>query len=167
MDPLYEMARGYALVAHGDQKYGTEPYGNHLKEVDDVLVEFGHTSPTLRASGQLHDVVEDTKYTLRDLREIFPEEVVYIVDGVTSQAGHNRKTRNAATYPRILADVQRIIVKLADRIANVRHGIKEQNHGLSAMYKKEYPEFRKALYTEAPDVSAMWFELDRLLGWKS
>jgi (p)ppGpp synthase/HD superfamily hydrolase len=165
---LVEHARTFAIAAHGDQQYGTEPYVTHLDDVVAVLVEFGHTDPSLKASGYLHDVVEDTTTTLNDLGSIgFPVDVVYIVHGVTSVPGPNRKTRNTATYPKIAADIRRIIVKLADRIANSRCGLKTKSGSLYSMYQKEYPAFKSAIYNDNPVVAPMWAELDRIFGVKN
>jgi (p)ppGpp synthase/HD superfamily hydrolase len=174
---LTDRAREFALAAHGEQKYGQEPYSVHLDDVAATLSQFGFDDPILRAAAYLHDVVEDTTVTLDDLRKLFPEEVVYIVDGVTSQPGPNRKTRNAATYPRIAEDDRRLIVKLADRIANVRTSLRGNpmihNHTLSLdgslyqMYLKEYPAFRAALHSSVVQTEEMWDELDKLMRWSS
>jgi (p)ppGpp synthase/HD superfamily hydrolase len=162
---LFEQARAFAIAAHGDQKYGEHPYSVHLDDVDAVLLEFGFSNEMLRAAGQLHDVVEDTSVTLDDLREQFPGAVLYVIDRVTSIAGPNRKARNRLTYPRIAGRAPCLIVKLADHIANVRRS-KAEKCLLLEMYGKEYPQFRKALYTHASDVApAMWAELDRLMEW--
>lgn len=164
LENLFEQARTYAVHAHGEQKYGEHSYSVHLDDVDNILREFFHDSPTMRAAGQLHDVVEDTGKTLDDLREaMFPEGVIYLVDGVTSVPGPNRKTRNALTYPKIAEDLKRTTLKLADRIANGRRSAAE-NPGLHMMYRGEYPTFKAALYTADTSVAPMWAELDKLFG---
>lgn len=159
---LVEQARAFAIAAHGDQKYGENPYSVHLDDVDAVLVEFGHDDPILRAAGQLHDVLEDTKVTYGQLMLVFLSTVSDIVYGVTDIPGINRAESHARTYPHVAGNLPRTIVKLADRIANVRRS-KIDKPALLKMYRKEYPFFRHMLYTDAPEVNAMWVELDRLL----
>lgn len=176
---LTEKARLYAMAVHGEQKYGQEPYIVHLTAVVNTLLEFGWNDPNLIAAAYLHDVVEDTSVTLEELSKHFPIGVTYIVDGVTSVPGPNRKIRNAATYPRIAEDDSRRIVKLADRIANVRQclvgGSKSSlfsfahlsSFSLYSMYHKEYPGFHAALYTDNPNITPMWAELNKLMQWSS
>lgn len=160
-DNLVEAARLLAIKAHGEQKYGEEPYEVHLAAVVAILHE-RFNDPELDASGWLHDVVEDTSTTLQELSEQFPQSTIAIVHAVSSEPGKNRKERNAATYPKIRANHRATIVKLADRLANVRNA-KASESKLLAMYKKEYPEFREALYYAGTDIAPMWEELDSLL----
>jgi hypothetical protein len=88
-----------------------------------------------------------------------------IVEAVSTEPGKNRKERNKATYQKIKKYEYAIVLKLADRIANGRRSKsgdpKFQAHKFE-MYKKEYPEFRAALYTASVDTLPMWWELDRL-----
>ena len=90
------------------------------------------------------------------------------MDAVTDQEGENRKARHLKTYPRIRAAGGRaLLVKLADRIANVETSARGPNKSKLAMYQKEYREFREAL--RMPDlgpIGRMWNHLDGLLGWK-
>lgn len=161
-DPtMVEAARLFALQAHGDQKYGEEPYGVHLAAVVDILRK-RFNDPELETAGWLHDVVEDTPTSLQELLSVFPESTVAIVHAVTSEPGVNRKERNSATYPKIRANHRAVIVKLADRLANARNSTLS-NPKLLSMYKKEYPDFRAALYYDSSDIAPMWEELDRLL----
>ena len=162
---LVEKARTFAITAHGDQKYGTEPYSVHLDAVENVLIEFNHIVGVLRAAAWLHDVVEDTDVSQAEIEIEFPGYVALIVEAVTSEPGRNRTERNIKTYPKIAAMPEAIIVKLADRIANVREAIATQSE-LLKMYRKEYPAFRNALKSENEDVQIMWRYLDVLLDYK-
>jgi (p)ppGpp synthase/HD superfamily hydrolase len=166
---LVARARRYAINTHGSQMYGeSEPYSVHLEEVESVLIEFDHISSTLRAAAWLHDVLEDV-LTRDEQREAFKNEfpgyLYLIVEAVTSEPGKNRKERNTKTYPKIAGLNYATVVKLADRIAN---GRKSKSTGAKQyeMYKKEYPEFRAALYTSNIDTMAMWWELDRLFDYQ-
>lgn len=161
---LVEKARTFAIAAHGEQKYGTHPYSYHLNAVESVLIEFDHISSVLRAAAWLHDTVEDTSTSQAEIDIEFPGYVALIVQAVTSEPGRNRTERNIKTYPKIAKMPEAIIVKLADRIANVRESIETQSD-LLKMYAKEYPAFRDALYTENEDVKHMWRYLDILLNY--
>lgn len=167
---LVARARRYALQMHGDQKYGTEPYSVHLEDVETILIEFNHISSVLRAAAWLHDVLEDTQADPGFLRSEFSGYVYLIVEAVTSEPGKNRKERNALTYPKIARLQYATIVKLADRLANGRRS-KLTGDSKYEMYKKEYPEFRAALFNKnsADDrtgILPMWWELDRLFDYQ-
>lgn len=159
---LVSRARLYAIQKHGTQMYGeNEPYSIHFDDVETVLIEFNHISSILRAAALLHDVLEDTPVTKEEFENVFPGMVSIIVEAVTNEPGKNRKERNIKTYPKIAKERYAIIVKLADRISNGRSA-KRKGDSKYAMYKKEYPGFRAALYTSDIDSIPMWWELDRL-----
>lgn len=163
---LVERAKAFAIKSHGDQQYDGKSYSVHLDAVELVLIEFNHVTSILRAGAWLHDVLEDTDVTLLELEMEFPGYVALIVEAVTSEPGKNRRERNIKTYPKIEKYLEAIILKLADRIANVRNCINTRNAGLLAMYKKEYSDFRLALKNDHPDTKEMWFYLDILLDYK-
>lgn len=140
VDPIYR-AKRYAVRAHGDQKYGDEfPYVLHLQAVESVLLRFGIFDEDLRMAAWLHDVLEDTDSEYEDLVTFFGREVADIVAILTEPKGGNRKWRHAQTYPRIAQNYKAIIVKVADRIANVEAGGKKVD-----MYRKEHGDFKAAL----------------------
>lgn len=161
-----DQARVFAQRAHGDQKYGDQPYIVHLAAVRTVLAEFGFDGDYLVAAW-LHDVLEDTKTTYRTLDAAFGLDVAMLVVAVTGN-GANRKERNANVYEKLQMGPRAIPLKLADRIANGRSCMKN-NKKLLAMYQSEYPEFRAALYdlsmaTVSPLLCGpMWKELDRIM----
>lgn len=151
---LIEQAKMFATQKHvldNHQLYGLLPYTHHLAAVDQTLLYFGLDDEALRTAAWLHDVVEDTRersneVRVRDIEEIFGEEVAVLVGAVTSEPGLNRKTRNALTYPKIReAGMRAVALKLADRIANVESGGRA-----IGMYVKEHPEFRHGIYTSLP-----------------
>src|SRR5690242_17475691 len=121
---LAEKARQFAIEAHGTQKYGREPYAYHLKAVSNVLGEFGFHDEILQSAAWLHDVLEDTQRTADDLNQAgFPATVVTYVEAVTAKDGPDRKERNRLAYKKIRRHPEATILKLADRIANVRECI--------------------------------------------
>lgn len=156
-----ERAKSFALRAHGDQKYGEFPYSYHLERVVSVLVRFGKDTEELVCAAWMHDVVEDTEFSREDVAERFGEDVANLVFCVTYEDGKNRVERAEKTYPKMSACRDAVVLKLADRIANVEEGIRSGS-SLVKMYRKEYADFRNALY-ESGHAEEMWSHLDSLL----
>jgi len=122
---LIERAYTAAERLHGTQmRKSGDPYITHPLAVTTILAELGMTEPTLVAA-LLHDTVEDTPYTLDELRRDFGEEVAVMVDGVTkldkvvygdsAQAETIRKMVVAMSK-----DIRVLVIKLADRLHNMR-----------------------------------------------
>ena len=181
--PTVEEVRQFAITAHGDQTYGVGvPYSVHLDAVvaiikdNELAYSPGNPGP-LYQLGYLHDVVEDTPITLKDLQDFgIPEVLRDAVDFCTDEPGHNRKTRKTLTYRKWRETIlweglktgwvnMAIWVKLADRLANLRES-KANNPGLLKMYRKEAQAFRAALIEPAQPwiPEAMWKEYDELVG---
>jgi guanosine-3',5'-bis(diphosphate) 3'-pyrophosphohydrolase len=155
-DPTAALA--WARELHARQLYGTAPYSVHLDAVADVLREFGHgDDPVLVTAAYLHDAIEDQDVTREEVARRFGERVASIVDAVSDPPGVNRRARKAAAYPRIRVLDGAVIVKLADRIANVRSG-----GPMRDMYRKEQAAFREAVQRDGV-AEEMWASLDALL----
>lgn len=155
------MARDFAVKAHGNQKYGSEPYIVHLDEVVAVLGEFGIKDENLLVAGYLHDVIEDTDKSMDGIASVFGSEVADFVWNVTG-SGNNRKERSESILKKLHGDTAAIPVKLADRIANVRRS-KASNPGLFKMYSLEYYDFKQALFDGSQNFINMWECLDSLI----
>ena len=121
-----------AKKAHDGQFRKTgEPYIVHPMAVKKILEEWGMDEDTIIA-GVLHDTVEDTSVTLDDIRKEFGESVAFLVDGVTKLSTARAGMRDIDTYLpetkdnflRLLialgADIRVLIIKLADRLHNIR-----------------------------------------------
>ena len=142
-DKITEAYR-YAEKAHdGQMRQSGEPYITHPIAVAQILVELGMDTETICA-GLLHDVVEDTLSTIEEIKKIFGADVALMVDGVTklTKLSYSSKEQRQAENVRkmLLAmakDVRVIIVKLSDRLHNMRTG----------EYWKEYKRREKALET--------------------
>ncbi|SBV93649.1 GTP pyrophosphokinase [uncultured delta proteobacterium] len=124
---LVQKAYVYAAAAHaGQTRLSGEPYLSHPLEVANSLAHLRLDEASIVA-GLLHDTVEDTKATIEEIEEEFGEEVADIVDGVTkiSLMSFETKEEQQAENIRkmILAmseDIRVLIVKLADRLHNMR-----------------------------------------------
>lgn len=164
-------AQQFAAMCHDGQMYGELPYTCHLADVYHVLLRFDVTDKDVLAAGYLHDAVEDTEVPLDVIYALFGPMVADIVNAVTDAPGENRKVRKAATYPKIRAmGTSAILVKLADRIANLEHSHAAKNIRMWKMYQKEHQEFANQLRehpeaepTDRGAVAAMWRHLDKLL----
>lgn len=164
MTPRVKQARAFAVQAHGDQMYGDKPYVFHLDQVVELLQNYGEDA---QIAGYLHDAVEDTSVTVEDVAHVFGQFIADCVDLVSDSPGPDRKTRKAKTYAR-LAKVQgenelALVVKAADRLANVRRCVTENNRKLLGVYKQEQPVFFRAAYRPGL-CEEFWRELRQLLG---
>jgi len=122
-----ELRRAYTVAERmhrGQLRKSGEPYITHPLAVTQTLAELGMDTTTLVA-GLLHDTVEDTSYTLDELRRDFGGEVALLVDGVTKfERAHYGEVAEVETIRKMIvaagADVRVLIVKLADRLHNLR-----------------------------------------------
>ncbi len=115
-----------AKEAHKDQKRKTgEPYIIHPIAVARIVAEEFELGANPIMAAFLHDVVEDTPYTLEDIKARFGDDVAFLVGVVTKQkkAEYNQ-SKQIDNYKQILAsvqfDVRAILIKLADRLHNMR-----------------------------------------------
>jgi GTP diphosphokinase / guanosine-3',5'-bis(diphosphate) 3'-diphosphatase len=124
---LLERAFRFAAEHHKTQKrVSGEPYMVHPLAVTNILADMQMDVVCL-ATGLLHDTVEDTNVKLDEVRSLFGEEVARCVDGVTKLTKldlANREDRQAESLRKMLlamtSDIRVIIVKLADRLHNMR-----------------------------------------------
>ncbi|MEG2038468.1 MAG: bifunctional (p)ppGpp synthetase/guanosine-3',5'-bis(diphosphate) 3'-pyrophosphohydrolase [Oscillospiraceae bacterium] len=134
-------AYNVAEVAHaGQTRESGEPYISHPLAVVEILLELGMDTETIVAA-LLHDVVEDTDVTLEELRKTFGDEVALLVDGVTKltkmkfSSKEEQRAENVRKMLLAMAkDVRVIIIKLADRLHNMR----------TIVYKKAEKQREKA-----------------------
>src|SRR5579883_3329323 len=124
---LVKRAYDYSLHVHsGQTRASGEPYLVHPLEVALVLAEM-KMDPVAVAAGLLHDSVEDTSVTIVDIRQEFGEQVAHIVEGVTkiSRIDFATKEEQQAENLRkmmlaMVDDIRVILIKLADRLHNMR-----------------------------------------------
>jgi len=124
---LVKKAYRYSIKAHQSQnRYSGQPYIFHLLEVAKILADLELDVITI-AAGILHDVIEDTDTQLSTIKEEFGEEITMLVNGVTKLSRISFKTQEeqqAENFRKMFLamaeDVRVILIKLADRLNNMR-----------------------------------------------
>ena len=122
---LIERAYGAAARAHtGQKRRSGEPYITHPVAVAQILAELG-IGPVTIAAALLHDTVEDTDYSLDQLRADFGDEIAMLVDGVTKldKLKYGDSAQAETVRKMIVAmskDIRVLVIKLADRLHNAR-----------------------------------------------
>ncbi|MFC4562606.1 RelA/SpoT family protein [Nocardiopsis mangrovi] len=122
---LIERAYDVAAHHHRHQKRKSgDPYITHPLAVATILAELGMQEPTL-AAALLHDTVEDTSYTLDQLRADFGDEIAELVDGVTKldKVKYGEATQAETVRKMVVAmsrDIKVLVIKLCDRLHNMR-----------------------------------------------
>ena len=116
----------FAVEAHKDQRRRSgEPYIYHPIEVATIAASDIGLGRTSIICALLHDVVEDTKYTLEDIREMFGEKVSRVVDGLTKFANlEGAESAQAENFKKVISslsyDIRVVLIKLSDRLHNMR-----------------------------------------------
>ena len=126
-EELIKKAYSFAEEKHkGQFRKSGEPYFTHPAEVAYILAELRMDVPTIVA-GLLHDTVEDTDTTFEEIEREFGREVAFIVKGVTKLEGYSfqsKEEKEAESFRNLLIslaeDIRVLIVKLADRLHNMR-----------------------------------------------
>lgn len=137
-DKIYELYTGddrelllsaysYAELMHEGQKRASgEPYFTHPCAVAEILIDLGMDVSSI-AAAFLHDVIEDTPATAEDIKSRFGDEILTLVDGVTKldkirfQSPDDEDAENfRKIFVAMANDVRVIIIKLADRLHNMR-----------------------------------------------
>ena len=129
-DQLERVRKAYEFAekAHAGQKRKSGvDYLEHCVETAAILLKMGLGSIST-AAALLHDVPEDTKYTMEDVEKEFGKEVAFVIDGVT-KVGKVRLRENAQEYflenlrkmfLAMAADIRVVLIKIADRLHNMR-----------------------------------------------
>jgi GTP diphosphokinase / guanosine-3',5'-bis(diphosphate) 3'-diphosphatase len=136
---LIERAYVVAEEKHrGQLRRSGDPYITHPLAVAQILADLGMTPPTL-AAALLHDTVEDTEYTIDQVRAEFGAEVALLVDGVTKldkvkygQAAQAETVRKMVVA--MARDIRVLVIKLTDRLHNMRtlHFLSEEKQASKA-----------------------------------
>lgn len=176
---LEQRARDLALLRHAAQTYGKTPgtrvpYAFHLAHVVGVLARLGEDSPWMRAAGWLHDLFEDTDATPADVHMalnvdgIYPlngaATVIALVQALTRPKDLSRREGNVGYLTQIrLAGPDAVLLKVADRIANVEASIFAGSEILR-VYRQEQSQFHLMLHREEDGIERAWAMLRATLG---
>ena len=146
LDEITKIKKAYEYADNlhkGQTRQSGEPYITHPLNVAYILAELNADKDTICA-GLLHDTLEDTNVTKEDIAHDFNQEIANLVDGVTKLAKMNfssKQDQNYANTRKILTgiteDVRIIIIKLADRLHNMR----------TLQFKSEFKQKENALET--------------------
>ncbi|WP_262695530.1 RelA/SpoT family protein [Kordiimonas aquimaris] len=126
-EALLNRAYVFAMQAHGTQTRASgDPYFSHPLEVAGILTDMKLDSDTI-ATALLHDVIEDTVATVEQITDLFGPKIAEMVDGVTKlskiemQAETTRQAENFRKFLLAMSnDIRVLLVKLADRLHNMR-----------------------------------------------
>ncbi len=140
----------YAMTAHGKQfRASGDPYFAHPLEVAAILTDLKLDVATI-ATALLHDTIEDTLVTYEDIKEKFGDEIANLVDGVTKLSQlelFSERTKQAENFRKLIlaitGDIRVLLVKLADRVHNMR-----------TLGYIEKPEKRRRIAQETVDIYA-------------
>lgn len=160
-------AFNFANQAHkGIKRRSGEPYIMHPIAVAKIVCnEIGLGSTSICAA-LLHDVVEDTDYTVEDIENIFGAKIAQIVDGLTKISGgifgdrlrHKQKTSRNSCSPCLMIPV--ILIKIADRLHNMRT--------LGSMLpNKQYKDCRQKPFIFTPLLPIAWDCIRSRRNWKT
>ena len=149
-EDLLNRAYVFSMKAHGSQlRASGDPYFSHPIEVAGILTDLNLDDETI-ATAILHDTIEDTVATPEDIRRLFGENVARLVDGVTklsrieAQTESERAAENLRRFLLAMSDdIRVLLVKLADRLHNMR----------TLKYLKN-PEKRRRIARETMDIYA-------------
>ena len=111
---------------HGQKRKSGEPYFNHCVAVATILADWG-MDQNMVISGLLHDTIEDTNVTKEDISLRYGNDVLLLVESVTNLSGikfNSRNQKKAENFMKMFIsfanDIRAIIIKLADRLHNLR-----------------------------------------------
>lgn len=146
-------AAAFAARKHSEQRRkdaSASPYINHPIALAEILAEEGKvTDPRVIAAALLHDTIEDTQTTMRELRGEFGDTIAEIVAEVTDTKwlGSTTRKKLQVTKARRASEGAKL-VKLADKIANVRDMLASPPAGWSLERRRDYFDWAKSVVDE-------------------
>ena len=126
LDLIFDAYNFGKKAHHGQKRKSGEPYFNHCVAVATILADWG-MDQNMVISGLLHDTIEDTKVTKKDISIRYGNDVLHLVESVTNLSGikfNSRNHKKAENFMKMFIsfanDIRAIIIKLADRLHNLR-----------------------------------------------
>lgn len=172
---LYLKAQNLVKIWHGSQRYGGFlPYFYHLKQTDKVIDGFSVDIPEgqffkLKTAALLHDVLEDTPISMKELCEIFGGDIADIVLQVTKIDEQNTLEFEASYYEEMAKNPLSVFVKIADKAANAKQTIKDKSVWHAKRLVKGHPIFQNYTYNKihAPNLKkyldSLIFKLEKMI----
>lgn len=163
-----EKAERLARLLHKNQTYGEATYADgHLQKVVNLIVgELAGSHYEYRdlvlAIAWLHDAIEDTEATYETISAIFGHNVAIGVQNLSDAPGKNRRERKLKSYYRIRISPESVMIKVADRLVNMRN-CDATNKSLLEMYMKEHDTFMAALWHPSQSYQAWWEEMEAIV----
>jgi len=161
MNAVVGVARALDFAARkhaGQRRKGlmAEPYVNHLTEVALLLAETTDgDDPALVMAGLLHDTIEDTDTTRDELAGVFGEDVASLVAEVTDDTSLDRESRKRIQVETATAKSRRArIIKIADKVANLRSIAESPPVGWSPRRKREYVAWAREVVAACGDTNS-------------
>ena len=160
---LIAEARDFAILKHGNQKYGEHDYIYHLDNVYKTAIEFNLDFKYLIAA-YLHDTIEDTETTKEEVEIKFGSwmaSAVYTVSGF----GEGRKARKLDVLSKLAIFEEAIDLKMIDRLSNMREALKNKDVKLFKMYVNELDDYNELFLKGNKDIyyELQMFKFDPIL----
>ena len=155
---LYKKAKIAIETFHEKQLYGEFlPYTFHLNKVDGVIDHYFYSMPkgkmfVLKTSALLHDILEDTSFTSRDLKRDFGKEIFSIVNALTKRNIENFKIFEWIYFRKVAKNPLAIYVKIADKIINGKQTLKDKKLKNIRNMLINYKKFRNTIYDKFNNV---------------
>ncbi len=149
---MIEVTKQYAIKCHQETNhlYDGHPYVFHLNMVYEEALFFSYLVPEtdrelFLAGAWVHDVIEDCRQSYHDVKSYTCEAVAALAYALTTEKGKNRKERaNAKYYNEMKRIPFAVLLKVCDRIANLKYSIKTESR-MAELYVRENETFISAL----------------------
>lgn len=162
-DPDVQAARDFAVVHHKGQLYDHWPYVKHLDEVAEIVRPFGSEAMIL---AYLHDMEDVRDMKSEMLVRHFRDRMAFLVSWLSDPSFGSRSQKKPFMSEHFkITPVEylvALIVKAADRLANMRYSVKTRNSKKLNMYLAEHEEFRYAVYRPGL-CDSIWNEIDTIV----
>jgi (p)ppGpp synthase/HD superfamily hydrolase len=160
-------ARAFSVLTHSDREHHGRPLVTHLDEVAVLVREFGELYQLV---AYLHHILDETEVPLMKIVEDFGSVAADCVELFVTQPQRNPKEQRRLAYAelaKILPDGERapaLVVKAADRLANVQDAYIKEAKGRLRKYRKDHHDFVAAVYRPGL-ANEVWRELNELVAW--